>query len=85
MPLRVWSLIGMLISFIAFIYGAYIVLKTLLFGTDIPGYATIVVAIMFFGGIQLLSIGILGEYLARIFTEVKQRPKYIIAKKVGIE
>jgi polyisoprenyl-phosphate glycosyltransferase len=85
MPLRIWSLIGILISFIAFIYGAYIVFKTLLFGTDIPGYATIIVAIMFFGGIQLLSIGILGEYLARIFTEVKQRPKYIITKKVGIE
>ena len=85
MPLRVWSLVGMVISLVAFIYGAYIVFKTLLFGTDIPGYATIVVAIMFFGGIQLLSIGILGEYLARIFTEVKHRPKYIVAKKVGIE
>jgi polyisoprenyl-phosphate glycosyltransferase len=85
MPLRIWSLVGMFISFIAFIYGTYIVGKTLLFGTDVPGYATIIVAIMFFGGIQLLSIGILGEYLARIFTEVKHRPKYIIAKKVGIE
>lgn len=82
-PLRIWSLIGVAISFIAFIYGSYIVIKTLLFGVDVPGYATIVVTIMFFGGVQLLSVGILGEYLARIFEEVKHRPKYIIDKKIG--
>lgn len=85
MPLRIWSLIGIFISFIAFVCGLSIIFKTLLFGTDVPGYATIIVAITFFGGIQLLSIGILGEYLARVFTEVKQRPKYIIAKKIGFE
>lgn len=85
MPLRIWSLIGILISFMAFIIGLFIIFKTLLFGSDVPGYATILVAITFFGGIQLLSIGILGEYLARVFTEVKHRPKYIIAKKVGFE
>lgn len=82
-PLRVWSLIGIIISFIAFLYGAYIVFKTLILGIDIPGYATIIVAIMFFGGIQLLSIGILGEYLARIFNEVKHRPNYLISQKIG--
>lgn len=84
-PLRVWSMIGSLISLIAFIYGAYIIFDTLVFGIDIPGYATIVVAIMFFGGIQLLSIGILGEYIGRIFTEVKRRPKYIIKQKLGFD
>lgn len=82
-PLRIWSLIGVIISFIAFIYGSYIVIKTLLFGIDVPGYATIVATIMFFGGVQLLSVGILGEYLARIFEEVKHRPKYIVEKKIG--
>jgi glycosyltransferase involved in cell wall biosynthesis len=85
LPLRMWSAIGFIISLIAFILGLYIVIKTLIFGVDAPGYATIVVAITFFGGIQLLSIGILGEYIARIFNEVKQRPKYIISQKIGFE
>lgn len=85
MPLRIWSLIGMTISLIAFICGLFIIFKTLIFGVDMPGYATIVVTITFLGGIQLLSIGILGEYIARIFTEVKHRPKYIIARKEGFE
>lgn len=84
-PLRVWSFIGFIISLISLIYAIYIVTVTLIFGADLPGYPTIVVAIMFFGGIQLLSIGILGEYIARIFTEVKQRPKYIIEQKYGFD
>ena len=83
-PLRVWSLVGMTISSIAFLYALWIVFKTLFFGIDVKGYATLVVAIMFFGGIQLISIGILGEYLARIFREVKKRPPYIISKTSGI-
>lgn len=82
-PLRVWTVIGLIISSIAFIYGLWIIIDTLAFGVDTPGYATIIVAIMFFGGIQLLSIGILGEYIGRIFTEVKKRPKYIIKDKQG--
>jgi len=84
-PLRVWGFIGFIISFVSFLYAIYIVTVTLLYGADLPGYPTIVVAIMFFGGIQLLSIGILGEYIARIFTEVKQRPKYILEQKYGFE
>lgn len=84
-PLRVWSLFGFVISLIAFIYGSIIVVDTWLHGTDLPGFATIVVAIMFFGGVQLLSIGILGEYIARIFNEVKHRPNYIVAKKTGFD
>lgn len=85
LPLRIWSLIGLIISTISFIYGLSIILDTLLFGADVPGYATIIVAIMFFGGIQLLSIGILGEYIARIFTEVKKRPKYILKYQQGFD
>ena len=81
LPLRIWTLIGMLISGISFLYAVWIVFVTLYYGVDLPGYATIVVCILFFGGIQLLSIGILGEYIARIFNEVKKRPLYIIKEK----
>lgn len=84
-PLRVWGFIGFVISLISLIYAIYIVTVTLLFGADLPGFPTLVVAIMFLGGIQLLSIGILGEYIARIFTEVKQRPKYLLQIKEGFD
>lgn len=82
-PLRVWGFIGFIIAFISLVYAIYIVTVTLLYGADLPGFPTLVVAVMFFGGVQLFSIGILGEYIARIFTEVKQRPKYVIAFKHG--
>jgi glycosyltransferase involved in cell wall biosynthesis len=84
-PLRVWGFIGFIISLISLVYAIYIVSVTLVYGADLPGFPSIIVAVMFFGGIQLLSIGILGEYIARIFTEVKQRPQYIIEKKHGFE
>lgn len=84
-PLRVWGLIGFAISLVSLVYAIYMVTSTLLFGTDFPGFPTIVVAIMFLGGIQLLSIGILGEYIARIFTEVKQRPQYLIEFEHGFD
>ncbi len=80
LPLRMWSVIGAIVSSLSLIYALLIILDTLLNGVDLPGYATITVAITFLGGIQLLSIGILGEYIARIFTEVKQRPAYIISR-----
>jgi glycosyltransferase involved in cell wall biosynthesis len=82
-PLRFWGLMGVIISSISFAYGLYVVICTLVYGVDVPGYPTLVAAIMFFGGIQLLSIGILGEYIARIFNEVKRRPPYIIASIHG--
>ncbi len=84
-PLRVWGLIGFTISLVSLLYAIYIVTVTLIFGADLPGFPTLVVAIMFLGGIQLLSVGILGEYIARIFTEVKQRPKYLLAVKEGFD
>jgi polyisoprenyl-phosphate glycosyltransferase len=84
-PLRAWSLIGVAISSISLIYALWIVLSTLIFGVDVPGYATIITAVIFFGGIQLLSVGIMGEYIARIFREVKRRPPFIIAKKIGFD
>lgn len=82
-PLRVWGFIGFVISLFSMIYAIYIITVTMIYGADLPGFPTLVVAIMFLGGIQLLSIGILGEYIARIFTEVKQRPKYLVQIKEG--
>lgn len=77
-PLRVWSYIGGLISAFAFLYGIFLVFKTVLFGVDTPGYASLMVIILLFSGIQLIGIGVLGEYLGRVFLEVKNRPKYIV-------
>ncbi len=84
-PLRIWGFIGFLVSTLALIYAVYFLTYTLIHGADLPGFPSIIVAVMFLGGIQLLSIGILGEYIARIFTEVKQRPKYLVATKQGFE
>ncbi len=79
-PLRLWTVVGGIVSLTSIAYALYIVIETLLFGNDTSGWPTIVVAITFLGGVQLLSIGILGEYIGRIFTEVKQRPAYIISR-----
>lgn len=84
-PLRLCSLFGFLISGLSLIYALYIVTNTLLFGADLPGFATLIVAITFLGGIQLISIGIVGEYIARIYTEIKHRPKYVVKEKVGFD
>lgn len=78
LPLRMWTLIGFVIAVVSLIYGGINVISALLFGIKTPGYATLVSAIFFFGGIQLISIGIIGEYLSNIFREVKRRPSYII-------
>ncbi|KDA04325.1 glycosyl transferase family protein [Hyphomonas oceanitis SCH89] len=83
LPLRIWSVIGTVIATGALIYAMWIVISTLAFGRDIPGYATLASAIFFLGGLQLLSIGVLGEYIARIFAETKQRPIYIIEDIFG--
>lgn len=77
-PLRVWSYIGASIACMSFIYILLIMLKVAFYGKDVPGYASLMSAILFFGGIQLLSIGILGEYVGRLFIESKQRPLYLI-------
>lgn len=84
-PLRVWGFVGFLVSLLSLIYAVYFLTVTLMYGVDLPGFPSIIVAVMFLGGVQLLSIGILGEYIARIFTEVKQRPKYIIETKHGFD
>ena len=80
MPLRLASAVGGLLAFLAFIYGLYVVVDHLFFNESVPGWPTIVAGMMFFAGVQLLFIGILGEYLARIYDEVKGRPPYIVAE-----
>ncbi|MDE3121905.1 MAG: glycosyltransferase family 2 protein [Paracoccaceae bacterium] len=85
LPLRMWTYIGGTISLLALLYAAYFLIKTLLFHTDVPGFPSIIVSIMFFSGVQLLSLGIIGEYVGRIFEEVKRRPLYIVAETVGME
>ncbi len=84
-PLRVWGFIGFVVSALSVIYALYFLAYTLIYGADLPGFPSIIVSVMFLGGIQLLSIGILGEYIARIFTEVKQRPKYLIGERYGFD
>jgi glycosyltransferase involved in cell wall biosynthesis len=83
MPLRVWSGVGALIALCALLYGAWAVVEHFLQGHPVPGYATIVAGLMFFSGVQLLSIGILGEYVGRIFDEVKRRPVYLVGSETG--
>ena len=82
-PLRVWSYVGAAIALVALGYAAFIVSETLLFGNAVPGYASIMVSVLFLGGMQLLSLGILGEYVGRILTETKQRPLYVVRGTVG--
>ncbi len=79
-PLRLSTYVGMVIAGISFFYGSYILLRTLVFGINVPGYASLIIAVMFFGGINLLSIGVLGEYVGRIFMESKQRPLYVVRR-----
>ena len=85
LPLRVWTWCGALVSVVAIGYALYLVAETLIYGVDVPGYASLMVGILFLGGLQLLSLGIVGEYLSRIFIEVKARPLYFIADKEGFE
>ena len=77
-PLKVWGVIGALISVLSFLYAALIVLRTVIWGVDLPGYASQIVAVLFLGGIQLIGIGVLGEYIGRIYIDVKRRPHYFI-------
>lgn len=77
-PLRIASLMGVLSASVAFLYGMWVVTKTLLFGEIVRGYPTMMVIILFLGGIQLIAIGVLGEYLGRMFMETKQRPLYFV-------
>ena len=82
-PLRLVSYFGLMLSLTSLGYGAWVIFDYFWFGADTPGYATIVVGMMFLSGIQLLSIGVLAEYVGRIYEEVKHRPMYLIGSKIG--
>ncbi|MEO6032043.1 MAG: glycosyltransferase family 2 protein [Burkholderiaceae bacterium] len=82
-PLRLWSAIGVFVALCSLVYGGWVAIDHFLFGVDVPGWATLVTGMAFLSGVQLLSIGILGEYVGRIFDEVKQRPVYVVGSEAG--
>jgi glycosyltransferase involved in cell wall biosynthesis len=84
-PLRIWSYIGASVALFAMAYAGFIAVRTMFYGASVPGYASIMVSVLFLGGIQLISLGVLGEYVGRILTETKQRPLYVVRDTVGIE
>lgn len=84
-PLRMWSYIGGVIAASAFCYAAYLAVRKLAAGADVPGYASLIVTILFMGGMHLVTMGVLGEYIGRIFHEVKGRPAYIIESMHGFD
>ncbi len=80
MPLKLASYAGLLTALVAFGYGIKVIVKTLLYGDPVAGYPTLVVLVLFLGGLQLMALGLIGEYLARMFIEVKQRPLYLVQR-----
>lgn len=83
-PLKIWSYLGGFISLFAFVYGIFLIIRTLIYGISTPGYASLMVVMLFMSGLILLSLGVIGEYLSRIFVEVKNRPLYMIMDEIGI-
>ncbi|WP_368890381.1 glycosyltransferase family 2 protein [Morganella morganii] len=79
-PLRMWTYIGLLVATLSFVYGGWMIIDKMIWGNPVPGYPSLLVSILFLGGIQLIGIGVLGEYIGRIYTESKQRPKYLLKK-----
>jgi len=77
-PLRIWTYIGLVVAGISFLYGAWMIIGTLAFGNPVRGYPSLLVSILFLGGIQLIGIGVLGEYIGRIYIEVKRRPRFLL-------
>lgn len=77
-PLRVWTYIGLVVALLSFIYGFWMIVAKILWGNEVHGYPSLIVSILFLGGVQLIGIGVLGEYIGRIYIETKKRPRYII-------
>lgn len=84
-PLRIAGYFGFIFALIAMIYGAFLLMRTMIYGADVPGYASLMVAVIFIGGIQLVVLGIIGEYLGRMYNESKQRPLYIVDSVLGLD
>lgn len=84
-PLKIWSYVGATVSILSFMYGFFLIIKTIILGVDVPGYASTMVVVLIMSGLILLSLGVIGEYLSRIFIEIKQRPTYIVMDKIGFD
>lgn len=80
-PLRSWTYIGLAIASLAFVYGSYIIARTMILGVDVPGYASLLSLLLFFGGLQLIGLGVVGEYIGRIYDEAKGRPIYLVKRR----
>jgi glycosyltransferase involved in cell wall biosynthesis len=80
-PLRIWTYIGALGAALTFLYAVFIIVRVLMLGIDVPGYASLLVAVLFIGSLQLLSVGLLGEYIGRVYLESKQRPVYVVRRE----
>lgn len=83
-PLRVWSYLGLFVSACAFLFALYILVEALVFGINAPGFPTLIISVMFFSGVQLISLGVIGEYLGRVYDEVKGRPLFVVAREIGV-
>ena len=83
LPLRIWTYIGAIGALLTFTYATFITVRTLIYGIDVPGYASLLVAILFLGSLQLLSVGLLGEYIGRVYLETKRRPVYVVRREFG--
>ncbi len=77
-PLRIWTYLGFVVSLVSFLFASFITLKVIVYGIDVPGYASLMVAVTFLGGLQLIGIGVIGEYLGRTYIELKRRPVFIV-------
>ncbi len=83
-PLRIWSYLGLVVSMAAFGYLLVFLTRTIIFGNDVPGFPSLLISIMFFGGVQLISLGVIGEYMGRIYEEVKGRPLFLVSDEIGV-
>jgi len=85
LPLRIWSYLGLVLATLAFMYAVFLIVLKLGWGIESPGYASIMVAVLMLGGIQLITLGVIGEYISRIYTEVKARPLYLVRDTYGVQ
>ncbi|HEX2762903.1 MAG TPA: glycosyltransferase family 2 protein [Allosphingosinicella sp.] len=84
-PLRIWSYVGVAVALFGLGYAGFLILRTAIWGVDVPGYSSLMVTLLFFGGLQLISLGVLGEYVGRILVETKRRPLYVVRSRIGLD